>query len=254
MTVKIDMLVNPSEYFRILEDRIVMAPVKKKYISSLLNGMDRSYHSTTHVGFLMSIQCQLLAIYGDKLGFTEEDISIFEHVMFIHDAIYFPSLKTNEMMSANLWEAFAPDNGSKPFVSSVKNITLSTANHFAPTIYHNKTQWFLGLDLAHFAKPYDLLYGDEINVLREYEPYVPWDVLISKRVGFLEYLLSRDKIYRHPILFAEFEVKARKNIRRLLASKYAIVRYSHEVFVDDEIDLQSKPKNDLYVPPMWRIR
>lgn len=221
MSAEIDFDIDGFEAFKRLEDRIVIGRDQQRYVRHLLSSGDRYYHNVTHPGFMFAMHEQLCAKFGEELNFTPTDHTIFVHSIFFHDAIQIPTFKDNERLSAELWLKFS-GNHTEYVRTCVKSQILRTADHFSNHVFYDKTQWFLGLDLLHFAKEPFAVEDDDLHVRSEYIPFCnsDYEVWEKGRKAFLKHVLYQPKIFRHPVLFREFENNARENITRLLTCDY----------------------------------
>lgn len=78
------------------------------------------------------------------------------------------------------------------------------------------------IDLAIFAAPWDKFYEYDSGIMSEYITLGKQkDMFDRQREFFLKSYLSKDKIYFTDYCYNQFEKKARENITRILAEKYA---------------------------------
>jgi predicted metal-dependent HD superfamily phosphohydrolase len=195
-------------------------------VDNLLSAHTRLYHNLWHVTQMFSIHEQLKNEWEDLTDHQESNLL---EAIYWHDAIYDTSSKEifelNEIKSAALFEAKRKllrdtdiqTNGkySQQYWNLTGDLILATKGHFKERPYDELTEWFLGLDLASLAAPWDMFKLN--NKLIRLEFYnVSDDEWNKNRHWFLKHALEQDKIYRHPVMHKHFETLARYNIHKLL--------------------------------------
>lgn len=166
----------------------------------------RHYHNLEHVGEVLRVVGRLSA------GLSLADVSALQLAVWYHDAIYDPKAKDNEERSA----AFADvellgllNHGT--IRKQVMMLVESTA-HFDPKGYtgstydilHDADLAILGASEVRYAR-----YAADIH--KEYA-WVPDADYRDGRRKVLESFLSRERIYRTDVMFAEGEAAARRNL------------------------------------------
>ena len=135
---------------------------------------------------------------------------------FFHDAVYEPTRNDNETQSAELAREVLRAVG-RPEADDVAAIVLATAKHELPTDGPRETAAFLDADLAILAARSDTYDTYTVNVRAEYSHMS--DVgFRTGRKAILEGFLQRDRLFFTTIGLARFEVPARANLRREIAS------------------------------------
>ncbi len=135
---------------------------------------------------------------------------------FFHDAIYEPTRSDNEAQSAELAREVltAVD---RPEADDVAAIVLATAKHELPEGAPRETAAFLDADLAILAARPAVYDAYTANVRAEYSHVAEADFR-SGRKAILEGFLERDRLFFTTTGLAKFEVPARANLRREIAT------------------------------------
>ncbi len=160
----------------------------------------RHYHNLEHVG-------EVLRVVGRLKGGAAVQLAVW-----YHDAVYDPTAKDNEAKSAELAERELAALGvPAEVVKHVGDLVRSTA-HFDATnfegpdfdILHDADLAILGAAEQRYAR-----YAADIR--KEYA-WVPDADYRAGRRQVLESFLSRPRIYRTDVMFAEGEEAARRNM------------------------------------------
>jgi predicted metal-dependent HD superfamily phosphohydrolase len=135
---------------------------------------------------------------------------------FFHDAIYDPQRADNEERSAELAsEVLAPLGVSE--ASDVSLIVLATKAHTVAPGAPRETAAFLDADLA-ILGAVPAVYDEYVAGIRQEYRHVPDDVFATGRRSILQAFVDRDPLYFTSAGRALWEVQARANLRRELAS------------------------------------
>lgn len=135
---------------------------------------------------------------------------------FFHDAVYEPTRSDNEAQSAELAREVL-NAVNRPEADAVAAIVLATAKHELPTDAPRETAAFLDADLAILAAAPDVYDTYTQNVRAEYRHIADADFR-SGRKAILEGFLERDRLFFTTAGQAKFDVPARANLRREIAS------------------------------------
>jgi predicted metal-dependent HD superfamily phosphohydrolase len=200
----------PMQVFNNLHDSVVGKVASK--VPDLLSSYGRLYHNVWHISQMYDIHCQL--IVTDWQDISAIDDNNIKSAIYYHDAIYDTSSKDlfdlNEKLSNELFKSELPGANTK-----ISNLILATKGHFIDRPYDELTEWFIGLDLAALAAPWEMFKLN--NSLIRYEFHTVTDEEWNKnRHWFLKHALQQDKIYRHPVMHKYFEADTRANIARIL--------------------------------------
>ena len=199
---------------------VPVAPAMRDDVLARMAGPRRHYHDVGHLAFLWRHHLR----YGADLPVCAPPWHrLIASAIAFHDAVYNPLRRDNELESAALWRAAAPD--CQPWeVDWVAGTILATADHLgaqpdpnmAPDAWQARL-WMLDLDLSALAEAEA---GFDINTAKLRAEYAhlddaAWD---SGRRGFLSALSRHATLFRTPLLATAFEAPARSNLARELAS------------------------------------
>lgn len=205
-------LVDPYTYLGYLKVNSKVSAVHLEAVLNLYGQIHRHYHGLYHIAFLYALH--------DHLSFDADvsylDITRLKDIcdaILYHDSVYDPTSKLNEHNSTQLWIA----HGGKPG-DWVSNAIMATAAHLTERPVENDEdrlrEWFVGLDLASLAAPWDIFTLNNRLIRLEFS-HVSDEHWKGGRTSFIE-SLSGGTIYRDPILHGLFEDRAHANITRLL--------------------------------------
>jgi predicted metal-dependent HD superfamily phosphohydrolase len=135
---------------------------------------------------------------------------------FFHDAVYEPTRSDNEAQSAELAREVL-QAVDRPEADDVAAIVMATAKHELPVGAPRETAAFLDADLAILAARPDVYDNYSSNVRAEYS-HVPDDDFRSRRKTILEGFLAREQLFFTTAGQAKFEMSARANLGREIAS------------------------------------
>lgn len=181
---------------------------------SAYTGPARHYHGLDHIDALLSLSAQHRAELRDPVAV---DIAIY-----FHDAVYDPARRDNEMASAALARTELGMLGARrDLIDTVAAYIEATAHTAATALAHpghdTDLDHLLDFDLSALAAEPHNYDAYALAIRREYAIY-PDDAYARGRARVLEGLLESKCLYRVPALSAMWEVRARANLARELAS------------------------------------
>jgi predicted metal-dependent HD superfamily phosphohydrolase len=200
---------------------LVKSFVQNSLITPLIRGElifaygapDRHYHSLDHIDALLGLMRRHL----DDLA----DPATVEAAIWFHDAVYDTRRRDNEQRSSLLAVARLADAASVEQIVRVTMMIDATADHVVPDFAReaeaSDCALFLDMDLAILGSTPKKFAAYEAAVRREYS----WVREAKWRAGrrkVLEQFLARESIYASPQFRATHEARARKNLKRALAS------------------------------------
>jgi predicted metal-dependent HD superfamily phosphohydrolase len=161
----------------------------------------RAYHTSQHIDECLA--------WFDTLEGKLNDPDITELALWLHDVVYNPRAKDNELRSADLAADWFAKLDIKR-LDQLRRSILATQQH-QPTPGDMDCQALLDIDLsilaaapARFAE-----YGRQIRA--EYA-FVPWPIYWFKRRQFMHQLAGRKQLFFHPALAPILEPLARNNL------------------------------------------
>ena len=161
----------------------------------------RHYHTLEHIANML--------FRGRELELSEEQI----YAIWYHDAIYNPRSDTNEEDSAALaTDALLSIGWDEARTERVARMVLDTKMH-EPTVPGSAE--VIDLDLSSLASDWPTYRRNGDNIRREYH-WVAEDKYAAGTREFLTTLLAREQIFTTE-WGAQFEAKAKENMRRALA-------------------------------------
>jgi len=161
----------------------------------------RHYHTLEHVG-------EVLRVTGRLKGGPAVPLAVW-----YHDAIYDPKAKDNEAKSAEFAEQELNELKLPADVTTrVADLVRSTAHFDTPAFTGHDFDALHDADLAILgaAEPRYARYAADVR--KEYAWVSDADYRTG-RTKVLEAFLARERIYRTPLMFAEGEEAARRNLR-----------------------------------------
>lgn len=173
----------------------------------------RHYHSWGHIVWCLD---QLEALVEERAG-IEHTADVFVALLF-HDAVYDPSRKDNEAVSARLAREHASTVFPTADLDRVERLILLTARHgrLALEELTMEERLFLDVDTS-------VLGGEEAayrayadGVRREYEPSAGRVRYTLGRKAFLMSLLAAPRIFLSDRYRGRLEARARENVKREL--------------------------------------
>jgi predicted metal-dependent HD superfamily phosphohydrolase len=170
----------------------------------------RHYHTLEHIA-------EALRVAG-RLSGDRDDTRAVQLAVWFHDAVYDPRATDNEERSAQLVHVLlAPLGLSDELLSWVAALVRATAHLSDVTPPPDpETLVLLDADLAILGASEERYRRYAADVRREYAD-VPDPAYRAGRAAVLGRFLARPRIYHHPLLVAEGEEAARRNLRAELA-------------------------------------
>jgi predicted metal-dependent HD superfamily phosphohydrolase len=135
--------------------------------------------------------------------------------VWFHDAIYDPRAQDNEQKSAELFVRLADGDFEPAFAREVNELILVTRHDKPPDTKAEKL--VVDVDLSSFGLPWEDFTRDSDAVRQEYA-HLPDHRFHRYQVRFMSSLLARPSLYGTGYFREHYEVAARSNIRRYLAS------------------------------------
>lgn len=173
----------------------------------------RHYHTWAHIGALLRhFEIGHVRLHRPKPVLW---------ALFWHDAIYDPTRKDNEEMSAQLLIEEARSELSSDDLAFAAAIIRATATHelIEGLNWRDREDmsFFLDIDLSILAASPDAFAAYEANIRKEYA-FVPDEKYKAARAAVLTKFLGRDRIYYTPVFLHAWEAKARTNLRGSIAA------------------------------------
>lgn len=170
----------------------------------------RAYHDLSHV-------VEMIATIRSIGGFDHPEPVLL--ATLFHDAIHDPTKTDSEAESAALLGRILSPTQLAAHVPRAQALVLSTARHglLEPGEVDADAGRFLDCDLAVLASSEARYDAYEAAIASEHD-HVPKMLYRAARRRFLERMLARPRIYFSDDLHAAWDVRARANLRRALAS------------------------------------
>ncbi len=169
--------------------------------------LHRHYHTLEHIA-------EMLRVVG-RLADSCRDPRAVQLAVWFHDAVYDPRAADNEERSA-LLAAECLDGElvvSPNTVQKVIGLVRATAHLTAADPPHDAdTAVLLDADLAILGASEERYRRYAAGIRKEYA-FVPDDAYRVGRTAVLKRFLDRPRIYHHPLMAAEGEEAARRNLR-----------------------------------------
>ena len=160
----------------------------------------RKYHIVKHIWKMIELMKE----------FKVENKLMFELAIWFHDAIYYPTMNTNEEMSVELFKEFANETGIKE-IDYVSNIIMSTKQHKVEDITENDVKLFMDFDLVILGAPNDEYIEYYKDIRKEYEQFSD-DQFKNGRISVLKSFLDNKEIFFTKDIREKYEHSARENI------------------------------------------
>ncbi|MDP1736182.1 MAG: hypothetical protein Q8L23_01945 [Caulobacter sp.] len=191
---------------------IVLPKALIEKIRDLHSGPRRGYHGWSH-------PLALIRWYELVKSRLNDPLAVYCAIL-LHDAVYEPRRPDNESRSAALAEELLNDVVPDASLNRTFRLIEATARHAIPPGLSvedaNDMAMFLDMDLSILAAPQAAFDAYEDGVRHEYQE-VPEEAFRAGRASILEGFLERDALYMSPWGQAEFETKARANLKRSVA-------------------------------------
>ncbi|MFT5115968.1 MAG: putative metal-dependent HD superfamily phosphohydrolase [Parasphingorhabdus sp.] len=165
----------------------------------------RQYHTAKHISHCLS-QLDLIP--------TEFDGRIaIELAIWFHDAIYEIGDPENEFNSAQWFKTISENDLPDAIRDQVVRLIMSTCHNRAPR--RQDEQYTVDIDLSSFGLPWEEFNADSDKVRAEMTHLSDEEFSVS-HIGFLKYLLQRERIYSTHFFYKLYESQARQNIQSRL--------------------------------------
>ncbi|OWK38326.1 hypothetical protein [Fimbriiglobus ruber] len=169
----------------------------------------RHYHTLEHLWEMFRVV--------PRLAEAGADTRAVQLAVWFHDAVYDPRAKDNEARSAALvadW--LSPLAVPVPVIARVTDLVLATAHTTAEPPADPDALVLLDADLAVLGASEARYQRYAADIRKEYA-FVPDDAYRAGRAKVLEHFLDRPRLYHHPLMIAEGEEAARRNLSHELA-------------------------------------
>ncbi len=184
-----------------------------EFIDTQYSEPHRFYHASSHIDHCLK-QFDSADIDGDiDEGMENDKHDVIELSIWFHDVIYEIGNRENEARSAVVFSDYAQNCLSEDLASKVNACILSTTHREPPVDEYSKT--VVDIDLSGFGQDWDGFSRDSEN-LRKENSHIELERYIVGQIGFMEKLLSRERIYSTQYFYRTLESKARNNISRQL--------------------------------------
>lgn len=192
---------------------------KANLLAGFTNG-GRCYHDVSHLSTLWS--CHERHAAGAALDSIDVQRRIACAIAF-HDAVYDSRRGDNEEMSASAWLLVATRCRVDPKEAIwVAETIRATKSHLAYTSAdmddpdERLRLWFLDLDLAPLAEAPENFRRNAQRLRHEFT-HLTDTAWAEANLAFLHKLSEAPRIFRSPVLFATYELRARANILAAIA-------------------------------------
>lgn len=184
----------------------------------------RRYHTFSHIEHMLAI----LAVMQNSLQIDQKTLNLMILAIADHNYIYVPAYTKNVLASAYLAETHGRMLGlSKESLTNLRGLVLDTEHTesrvrgLLDTTVNFERKLIQDIDLAIFAAPWKYFCQYDENMKEEYIlGGFSLDSFKRERFCFLQHYLGKDRLYITDCCHYQFEEKARKNIKRLLAERY----------------------------------
>lgn len=173
-------------------------------LDSLYHYPPRAYHNLDHVA-------ALLHVLDDHRSAAASPDGV-EFAIWLHDCVYLAGHDDNESLSAEVARAFLAAMGcTGPVADRVHDMILATRHNGPAT--HPDARLVADIDLSVLAVPIEQFRENGRRIREEYES-VDDAMFSAGRREFLAGMLARSAIYQTAEFQAEFEARARENLKR----------------------------------------
>jgi predicted metal-dependent HD superfamily phosphohydrolase len=185
----------------------------KLELSQLYSAPDRIYHGLGHVETLLKLLDRYRAEFSDP--------EAVEAAVWFHDCIYDTRAKDNELKSAELAVTRLTDSVEEMRLSRIHDMIEATATHTVPRFSDPKATidaaMFLDMDLSILGADEPQFDAYEAAVRKEYD-WVDDEAWRKGRAEVLTRFMARPYIFYSEVFRDKYEVAARRNMGRSLAS------------------------------------
>jgi predicted metal-dependent HD superfamily phosphohydrolase len=200
-----------------------------KLITKHYTKNNRYYHNLEHIYYCLDKHDEYYTYtqYPKHLDWCLERLSIIFHdVADTHDSLH-PEL-SSEILAK---EALASLIDTRCFSTTIAeivrtkdlkdlgNLILST-NHFGSTTYKT-TGVVADCDLAVLGERWDRFLEYDNKIIKEYKE-IPKKRFLVGRNNVLNFFLNKEHIYYMPYFKHAYELRAKENIKRIIAERYSI--------------------------------
>ena len=182
-------------------------------VRAMHEGDDRGYHAWSHPLDMIETLQPIRRLIRDRLALLAAIVT--------HDAIYDPRRQDNEEQSALYAERRLANVLPEKSLRHTARMIRATATHRPQDDLSeddlSDTLHFLDLDLSILGADQRRFDAYEAGVRHEYR-HVEWTAFATRRAGILERFLQRDHLYATEWGRTSFEARARRNLRRSIAT------------------------------------
>jgi predicted metal-dependent HD superfamily phosphohydrolase len=210
-------LENPFDSFRRVLERVPVSGVVRRELQARYTQLNRPYHGLYHLATMWDLHQYFTPPFdhiGPFMRWESTQQTIASAIVF-HDAVYDTERNDNEEQSALLWMSAGHD---QTIVDPrwVHDTIIATKHPLADRPIHDELrEYFVGLDLAWLAAPYELFQLMARLIRLEYPHYS--DAEWKSHGVFVTTLLDAPVIFKDTRLRAEFEDAVKANLRRHLS-------------------------------------
>lgn len=211
-----------AEDFQDLLRRAPVAEDAKRALVSRMTSSDRYYHDAFHLARLWSRHRR----HARDAGLDVPEIeTLIACAIAYHDAVFEAQRPDNEERSAQLWlgdsDGATMDDADRHWVRDTIRATRDHANRPSGKaadagLRRLARDWVLDLDLTPLGEPRRAFERNTRLLRREANPSNEAEYDARQR-AFFHHFLSQERIYHTPVLAAQYEAQARRNIARALA-------------------------------------
>jgi predicted metal-dependent HD superfamily phosphohydrolase len=188
-------------------------------LTTLYTEPHRHYHTLNHIHECLAEYERYREATGDN-----QHHAVVETSIWWHDAVYNPYSKQNEKKSAELFSHSLDQKEARwGHNDIIKEIILLTAEHTTDQTfwgwdegYANAAKLVLDLDLHSLAAVGDKFHKNGDDIRKEFW-FVDDAAFYKGRVGFLETLMKRSRLYYTEYFYNKYEATARYNITTSIA-------------------------------------
>lgn len=164
----------------------------------------RKYHNMEHLEKIWKYfneDC-LVGEYHDEVAITT----------MMHDVVYIPGSKTNELESANyFWNIVGETNNPK--IKDIFDTIVATKNHIDENNQHlpRWSKLFLDLDVYELGSDWEIFKENGDKIFKEFSYVFTEEEILKGRLSFYQKWFNSDRIYW---VLIEREAKAKENLLR----------------------------------------